>query len=109
MGEIELLVALQERKIMMREKRFEITEYGSDYHIEIIDNEKELDESVDNPSQKLGLVECADLLNELSEENQSLNKINKVLYDENIQLREKLLHFRNLKDDVKYLEEKGVF
>lgn len=50
-----------------------------------------------------------DRLNELYEENQSLNKTNKVLYDENIQLREKLLHFMNLKDDVKYLEEKGVF
>jgi len=56
----------------MSEKRFEITEYGSNYYIEIIDNEKELDESIDNPSQRLGLVECADLLNELSEENEQL-------------------------------------
>ncbi len=49
---------------MMSEKRFEITEYGSDYYIEIIDNEKELDESIPNPSQKLSLIECVDLLNE---------------------------------------------
>ena len=49
---------------MSESKRFEITEYGSDYYIEIIDNGKELDESIDNPSQKLGLVECVDLLNE---------------------------------------------
>lgn len=48
----------------MSEKRFEITEYGSDYYIEIIDNEKELDESIPNPSQKLSLIECVDLLNE---------------------------------------------
>ena len=48
----------------MDKKRFEITEYGSNYYIEIIDNEKELDESIHNPSQKLGLVECVDLLNE---------------------------------------------
>ena len=56
----------------MDKKRFEITDYGSNYYIEIIDNEKELDESVDNPSQKLGLVECADLLNELYEDNRQL-------------------------------------
>lgn len=49
---------------MSEKRRFEITEYGSDYYIEIIDNEKKLDESIPNPSQKLGLVECADLLNE---------------------------------------------
>lgn len=55
------------------------------------------------------ICDVLDKLNELYEENQSLNKTNKVLYDENIQLREKLLHFMNLKDDVKYLEEKGVF
>ena len=52
----------------MSEKRFEITEYGSDYYIEIIDNEKELDESIHNPSQKLSLIECVDLLNEQDKE-----------------------------------------
>lgn len=66
----------------MSEKRFEITEYGSDYYIEIIDNEKELDESIDNPSQKLGLVECADLLNELETKCHSLEKENEQLKEE---------------------------
>lgn len=57
---------------MMSAKRFRATEYGSDYYIEIIDNEKELDKSIHNPSQKLGLLECVDLLNELAEENEQL-------------------------------------
>lgn len=59
----------------MDKKRFEITEYGSNYYIEIIDHEKELDESIDNPSQRLGLVDCADLLNELYEDNRQLKKL----------------------------------
>ena len=50
-----------------------------------------------------------DKLNKLHEKNQRLQKENKILYDENIQLRNKLLHFIQLKNDVKYLEEKGVF
>lgn len=66
----------------MSEKRFEITEYGSDYYIEIIDNEKELDENIYNPSQKLCLVECADLLNKLYEENGQLREINKDIGDD---------------------------
>lgn len=66
----------------MDKKRFEITEYGSDYYIEIIDNEKELDESIDNPSQKLGLVECADLLNELYEDNRQLEVLLQEAEDE---------------------------
>ena len=44
---------------MMSEKqRFEITDYGSEYYIEIIDNKKELDKNIDNPTQRLDLVEC---------------------------------------------------
>lgn len=48
-------------------------------------------------------------LTELSKANEQLQKENKILYDENIQLRTKLLHFHQLKDDVEYLKEKGVF
>lgn len=66
----------------MDKKRFEITGYGSDYYIEIIDNEKELDESIDNPSQRLGLVECADLLNELYEDNRQLEVLLQEAEDE---------------------------
>ena len=66
----------------MDKKRFEITEYGSNYYIEIIDNEKELDESIDNPSQRLGLVECADLLNELYEDNRQLEVLLQEAEDE---------------------------
>lgn len=46
---------------------------------------------------------------DLKSENIKLKKENKILYDENIQLRNKLLHFIQLKNDIKYLEEKGVF
>ena len=63
----------------MSEKLFEIIKYGSDYYIEIIDHEKELDESIDNPSQRLDLAECADLLNELSEDNRQLKEKNEQL------------------------------
>ena len=66
----------------MDKKRFEITEYGSNYYIEIIDNEKELDESIYNPSQRLGLVECADLLNELYEDNRQLEVLLQEAEDE---------------------------
>lgn len=66
----------------MTEKRFEITEYGSEYYIEIIDNNKELDENIDNPTQRLDLVECCELLNKqeatinkLKEENRKLKNI----------------------------------
>ena len=48
-------------------------------------------------------------LNEQYKEIMELKLINKRLIDENIQLREKLVHFYQLKNDVEYLEEKGVF
>ncbi len=73
---------------MMSEKRFEITEYGSDYYIEIIDNEKELDESIHNPSQKLSLIECVDLLNELNDENDVLKQQLQTRYIVNKQYEE---------------------
>ena len=64
---------------MSKIKRFEITDYGSAYYIEIIDHEKELDMSIHNPSQRLDLVECCELLNtqqatieQLQEENKEL-------------------------------------
>ena len=50
-----------------------------------------------------------DELNQLNDGNKKLKIENKKLYDENIQLRQKLLHFYQLKDDVEYLKEKGVF
>lgn len=53
--------------------------------------------------------DMCDLLNELSEENGQLKKANNMLYNENIQLRRILIHYKDLINDVKYLEEKGVF
>ena len=53
--------------------------------------------------------DCCDLLNELSEENGQLKKVNNLLYNENIQLRRILVNYKDLIYDVKYLEEKGVF
>ena len=63
----------------MSEKRFEVTDYGTNYYIEIIDNEKELDRSIDNPSQKLGLIDCCDLLNEFELKCYKLEKENEQL------------------------------
>ena len=54
-------------------------------------------------------IDIEDELNQLNDENKKLKIENKKLYDENIQLRQKLLHFYQLKNDIKYLEEKGVF
>lgn len=67
---------------MMSEKRFEITGYGSEYYIEIIDNNKELDENIDNPSQRLDLVECCELLNEFELKCHKLEKENNRLREE---------------------------
>ena len=53
--------------------------------------------------------DMCDLLNELSEENGQLKKVNNLLYNENIQLRRILVNYKDLIYDVKYLEEKGVF
>ena len=63
----------------MIEKRFKITDYGSEYYIEIIDNKKELDKSIDNPTQRLDLVECCGLLNEFELKCYKLEKENKQL------------------------------
>ena len=65
---------------MMSEKqRFEITDYGSEYYIEIIDNKKELDKNIDNPTQRLDLVECCGLLNEFELKCYKLEKENEQL------------------------------
>lgn len=67
-------------------KRFLSTDYGHQYYIEIVDTEKELDESVDNPSKRLTITECIDLLNafaltidKLDEDNTTLRKENEDL------------------------------
>ena len=87
----------------MTEKRFRYVDAtdGVDEHI--------IDYSIEPHFEYYTLKGATDKLNELAEENQRLQKENKILYDENIQLRNKLLHFVQLKEDVKYLEEKGVF
>lgn len=60
-------------------KRFLSADYGHQYYTEIVDTEKELDESVDNPSKRLTITECIDLLNELDEDNTALRKENEDL------------------------------
>ena len=67
-------------------KRFLSADYGHQYYTEIVDTEKELDESVDNPSKRLTITECIDLLNafaltidKLDEDNTSLRQENEDL------------------------------
>lgn len=67
-------------------KRFLSADYGHQYYTEIVDTEKELDESVDNPSKRLTITECIDLLNDfaltidkLGEDNAALRKENEDL------------------------------
>ena len=67
-------------------KRFLSADYGHQYYTEIVDTEKELDESVDNPSKRLTITECIDLLNafvltidKLDEDNTVLRKENEYL------------------------------
>ena len=52
----------------MSEKRFTSKDYTVDYYTEIIDNEKELDTTIDNPSQRLLIGEAVDLLNKQDNE-----------------------------------------
>lgn len=70
----------------MSEKRFLSADYGHQYYTEIVDTEKELDESVNNPSKRLTITECIDLLNafaltvdKLDEDNTALRKENEDL------------------------------
>ena len=67
-------------------KRFLRADYGHQSYTEIVDTEKELDESVDNPSKRLTITECIDLLNDfaliidkLDEDNTALRKENEDL------------------------------
>ena len=82
----------------MNEKRFELDGAG------IFDNKTNrfFYKTFDNE-------EVVDLLNDLSEENGQLKKENNLLYNENIQLRRILVNYKDLINDVKYLEEKRVF
>lgn len=70
----------------MSEKRFTSKDYTVNYYTEIVDNEKELDTTIPNPSQRLLIGEAVDLLNE---------------YEENLQMcREKALYWRNKAENI---------
>ena len=73
-------------EVLKLNKRFLSADYGHQYYTEIVDTEKELDESVDNPSKRLTITECIDLLNDfvltidkLDEDNAALRKENEDL------------------------------
>ena len=100
---------------MTENKRFRVT-IGNENDVRLVDYEDNRQLLTISFKDYKDAVDCRDallyqcnLMNELNDMNQRLQKENKILYDENIQLRNKLLHFIQLKDDVKYLEEKGVF
>lgn len=64
-------------------KRFVSEDYGHQYYTEIVDMEKELDESVDNPSKRLTITECIDLLNDFALTIDKLNEDNAILRKDN--------------------------
>ena len=68
-------------------KRFLSTDYGHQYYTEIVDTEKELDESVDNPSKRLTITECIDLLNDFALTIDKLDEDNAALLKENEDLK----------------------
>ena len=68
-------------------KRFLSADYGHQYYTEIVDTEKELDESVDNPSKRLTITECIDLLNAFALTIDKLNEDNTALRKENEDLK----------------------
>lgn len=68
-------------------KRFLSADYGHQYYTEIVDTEKELDESVDNPSKRLTITECIDLLNDFALTIDKLNEDNTALRKENEDLK----------------------
>lgn len=68
-------------------KRFLSADYGHQYYTEIVDTEKELDESVDNPSKRLTITECIDLLNDFALTIDKLDEDNTALRKENEDLR----------------------
>ena len=65
----------------MSEKRFTSKDYTIDYYTEIVDNEKELDPTIPNPSQRLLIGEAVDLLNEQDREIKQLKKELKEMKD----------------------------
>lgn len=68
-------------------KRFLSADYGHQYYTEIVDTEKELDESVDNPSKRLTITECIDLLNDFALTIDKLDEDNTALLKENEDLK----------------------
>ena len=74
-------------EILKLNKRFLSADYGHQYYTEIVDTEKELDESVDNPSKRLTITECIDLLNDFVLTIDKLDKDNTALLKENEDLK----------------------
>ena len=64
----------------MSEKRFTSKDYSIDYYTEIVDNEKESDTTIPNPSQRLLIGEAVDLLNKQDNEITQLKEENQTLY-----------------------------
>ena len=74
-------------EVLKLNKRFLSADYGHQYYTEIVDTEKELDESVDNPSKRLTITECIDLLNDFALTIDKLNEDNTALRKENEDLK----------------------
>ena len=74
-------------EVLKLNKRFLSADYGHQYYTEIVDTEKELDESVDNPSKRLTITECIDLLNAFALTIDKLNVDNTALRKENEDLK----------------------
>lgn len=74
-------------EVLKLNKRFLSADYGHQYYTEIVDTEKELDESVDNPSKRLTITECIDLLNAFALTIDKLHEDNTVLRKENEDLK----------------------
>ena len=99
----------------MSEKRYFKIEYDEEWYLfdsatiseQLVKEQAEYGYGVF--ANSLSPSEVVDLLNELSEENGQLKKANNILYNENIQLRRILVNYKDLINDLKYLEEKGVF
>lgn len=99
----------------MSEKRYFKMEYDEEWYLfdsttiseQLVKEQAEYGYGVF--ANSLSPSEVVDLLNELSEENGQLKKVNNLIYNENIQLRRILVNYKDLIYDVKYLEEKRVF
>lgn len=74
-------------EVLKLNKRFLSADYGHQYYTEIVDTEKELDESVDNPSKRLTITECIDLLNDFALTIDKLDEDNTALRKENEDLK----------------------